>query len=68
MNYRYHTTLVPYEKTPAHFYTHVMYASFSMRMLQIIDPYGADPGLRLGIGIEMAVDFIFAEFQFVYFH
>lgn len=37
-----------------------------MRMLQVIDPYGADPRMRLGI--EMAVDFIFAEFSFVYFH
>lgn len=44
-----------------------MYSSlFAMRMLQVIDPYGADPRMRLGI--EMAVDFIFAEFWFVYFH
>lgn len=44
-----------------------MYSSlFAMRMLQVIDPYGAD--LRMRLGIEMAVDFIFAEFWFVYFH
>lgn len=54
-------------KKPAYSYTHVMYSSlFAMRMLQVIDPYGADPRMRLGI--EMAVDFIFAEFWFVYFH
>lgn len=67
MSYYTTITLVPSEKRPAHSYTHVTYSSlFAMRMLQVIDPYGADPRMRLGI--EMAVDFIFAEFWFVYFH
>lgn len=68
MSYYTTITLVPSEKSRLILIPMlcILHYIFAMRMLQVIDPYGADPRMRLGI--EMAVDFIFAEFWFVYFH